>query len=280
MDSLILTTDAIADPGLLAENLKVLSEISLEGAWLGIAAYTLHIYLDFSAYSDMAIGMGRMIGLHYLENFNYPYISRSVTEFWRRWHMSLGTFFRDYVYIPLGGNRCSFGRMLLNTLVVWALTGLWHGASWNFVIWGLWSFVFLMVEKFALKKWLDKLPVLPHLYLIVFAMLGWVIFRFTDIRLALELVKSLSGLNGNALTSFTSHLQLQSHLYLLLVSCIACTPFTKVLGQKLGAAARKNTFFGKVWDLTVYGLIPALLLLASTACLVGDSYNPFIYFQF
>ena len=280
VDSLILTTDAIADPGLLAENLKVLSEISLEGAWLGIAAYTLLIYLDFSAYSDMAIGMGRMIGLHYLENFNYPYISRSVTEFWRRRHMSLGTFFRDYVYIPLGGNRCSFGRMLLNTQVVWALTGLWHGASWNFVIWGLWSFVFLMVEKFALKKWLDKLPVLPHLYLIVFAMLGWVIFRFTDIRLALELVKSLFGLNGNALTSFTSHLQLQSHLYLLLVSCIACTPFTKVLGQKLGAAARKNTFFGKVWDLTVYGLIPALLLLASTACLVGDSYTPFIYFQF
>ena len=275
-DSIILADKAISDPTLFAANTEALSNLSVLGAWLGLAAYALHIYLDFSAYSDMAIGMGRMLGLRYLENFDYPYISRTVTEFWRRWHMSLGTFFRDYVYIPLGGNRCSFGRMLLNTLVVWALTGLWHGASWNFVIWGLWSFVFLMVEKFALKKWLDKLPVLPHLYLIVFAMLGWVIFRFTDIRLALELVKSLFGLNGNALTSFTSHLQLQSHLYLLLVSCIACTPFTKVLGQKLGAAARKNTFFGKVWDLTVYGLIPALLLLASPACLGGDRYNPFI----
>ena len=280
VDSLILTTDAIMDPALFAQNLKVLSDISVEGAWLGIAAYTLHIYLDFSAYSDMAIGMGRMIGLHYLENFNYPYISRSVTEFWRRWHMSLGTFFRDYVYIPLGGNRCSFGRMLFNTLVVWALTGLWHGASWNFVIWGLWSFLFLMVEKFALKKWLDKIPVISNLYLIVFAMLGWVIFRFTDIRLALTLVKSLFGLNGNPLTSFTSHLQLQSHLYLLIVSCIACTPAVKLLGQKLSAAVRNRVVLERVWDVVVYSLIPALLLLVSTACLVGDSYNPFIYFQF
>jgi len=155
-DSLILADSVAADATLLAANLEFLSEQSVLGAWLGIFAYGLHIYLDFSAYSDMAIGMGRMIGLHYLENFNYPYISRSVTEFWRRWHMSLGTFFRDYVYIPLGGNRCSFGRMLLNTFVVWALTGLWHGASWNFVLWGLWSFLFLMVEKFALKKWLDR----------------------------------------------------------------------------------------------------------------------------
>jgi len=280
VDSLILTTDAIANPALFAENFKALSSVSMEGAWLGIAAYTLHIYLDFSAYSDMAIGMGRMIGLHYLENFNYPYISRSVTEFWRRWHMSLGTFFRDYVYIPLGGNRCSFGRMLLNTFVVWALTGLWHGASWNFVLWGLWSFLFLMVEKFALKKWLDRVPILSNLYLILFAMLGWVIFRFTDIRLALALVKSLFGLNGNPVTSFTSHLQLQSHLYLLLVSCVACTPLLKQLKQKAEAAASRHALTGAIWNTVVYSLIPVLLLLASTACLVGDSYNPFIYFQF
>jgi alginate O-acetyltransferase complex protein AlgI len=260
--------------------MKALSNLSVEGAWLGIAAYTLHIFLDFSAYSDMAIGMGRMIGLHYLENFNYPYISRSVTEFWRRWHMSLGTFFRDYVYIPLGGNRCSFGRMLFNTLIVWALTGLWHGASWNFVLWGLWSFLFLMVEKFALKKWLDRIPVLSNLYLIVFAMLGWVIFRFTDIHLMLALVKSLFGLNGNSLTSFTSHLQLQSHLFLLIISSVACTPLVKLLGQKIGSAVRKNAVLEIIWDIVVYGLIPVVLLLISTACLVGDSYNPFIYFQF
>ena len=279
-DSLILSTDAISNGALFAENLEALSSLSLEGAWLGIAAYTLHIYLDFSAYSDMAIGMGRMIGLHYLENFNYPYISRSVTEFWRRWHMSLGTFFRDYVYIPLGGNRCSFGRMLLNTFVVWALTGLWHGASWNFVIWGLWSFVFLMVEKFALKKVLDKVPVISNLYLLVFAMLGWVIFRFTDIRLALVLVKSLFGLNGNPLTSFTSHLQLQSHLYLLVVCMVASTPLMKTLGQKIASLAHSHGRLGKCWDILFYSLIPAALLLISTACLVGDSYNPFIYFQF
>jgi len=279
-DSLILSTDAIADASLFAENLEVLTALSVEGAWLGIAAYTLHIYLDFSAYSDMAIGMGRMIGLHYLENFNYPYISRSVTEFWRRWHMSLGTFFRDYVYIPLGGNRRGFGRMLLNTFVVWALTGLWHGASWNFVIWGLWSFLFLMVEKFALKKWLDRIPVLSNLYLLVFAMLGWVIFRFTDIRLALALVKSLFGLNGNPVTSFTAHLQLQSHLYLLIVCCIASTPLVKNLGRRFTDFAHSNALLGKCWDFLFYSLIPVVLLLASTACLVGDSYNPFIYFQF
>jgi len=279
-DSLILTTDAIANPALFTENLDILSSLSVEGAWLGIAAYTLHIYLDFSAYSDMAIGMGRMIGLHYLENFNYPYISRSVTEFWRRWHMSLGTFFRDYVYIPLGGNRCSFGRMLLNTFVVWALTGLWHGASWNFVLWGLWSFLFLMVEKFFLKKLLDKIPVLSNIYLLVFAMLGWVIFRFTDTRLALALVKSLFGLNGNPMTSFTSHLQLQSHLYLLVICIIAATPLMKLLGQKVSTFAHNHSGLGNCWDFLFYSLIPVLLLLISTACLVGDSYNPFIYFQF
>jgi len=279
-DSLILSTNAIGDGALFAENLEALTSLSVEGAWLGIAAYTLHIYLDFSAYSDMAIGMGRMIGLHYLENFNYPYISRSVTEFWRRWHMSLGTFFRDYVYIPLGGNRCSFLRMLLNTFVVWALTGLWHGASWNFVIWGLWSFLFLMVEKFALKKVLDKVPVVSNLYLLVFAMVGWVIFRFTDIRLALALVKSMFGLNGNVLTSFTSRLQLQSHLYLLIVCMVASTPVMKILGQKVSAFAHAHGFLGRCWDVFFYSLIPVLLLLISTACLVGDSYNPFIYFQF
>ena len=280
VDSLILTTDAIANPALFAENVQALSKVSVEGAWLGVAAYTLHIYLDFSAYSDMAIGMGRMIGLHYLENFNYPYISRSVTEFWRRWHMSLSTFFRDYVYIPLGGNRCSFGRMLFNTFVVWALTGLWHGASWNFVVWGLWSFLFLMVEKFALKKWLDRIPVLSNLYLLVFAMLGWVIFRFTDIRLAFTLVKSLFGLNGNPVTSFTSHMQLQSHLYLLVIASLACTPAVKFLGQKAAAFVRGRRILSGVWDVLIYAVIPVLLLLISTACLVGDSYNPFIYFQF
>ena len=180
-DSLILSDSVARDLGKLAQNLQYFEDISVLGGWLGIIAYSLHIYLDFSAYSDMAIGMGRMIGLHYLENFNYPYISRSITEFWRRWHMSLGTFFRDYVYIPLGGSRCSKGRMIFNTFVVWALTGIWHGASWNFLLWGLWFFLFLMLERFVLKKWLEKVPVISNVYLLVVVLIGWVIFRFTNV---------------------------------------------------------------------------------------------------
>jgi alginate O-acetyltransferase complex protein AlgI len=228
----------------------------------------------------MAIGMGKMLGLHYLENFNYPYISRTVTEFWRRWHMSLGTFFRDYVYIPLGGSRCSKPRMVLNTLVVWALTGLWHGASWNFLLWGLWFFVFLMLERFFLKKWLEKIPVLSNLYLLVVVLLGWVVFRFTNLELGWMLTKSLFGLNGNALTSFTTQIQVESNLYLLIVAAFASLPVMKWLRIRLEAYAHNHTVLGKVWDVVFYSLIPVVLLLLSTACLVGDSYNPFIYFQF
>ncbi len=279
-EAMILSDSVAADPSRFAENIQLLGNLPVLGAWLGIIAYGLHIYLDFSAYSDMAIGMGKMLGLNYLENFNYPYISRSITEFWRRWHMSLGTFFRDYVYIPLGGSRCSKPRMVLNTFVVWALTGLWHGASWNFVIWGLWFFAFLMLERFALKKWLEKVPVLSNLYLLVVVMIGWVIFRFTDIRLGLVLVKSLFGLNGNALSSFTSEIQLQSHSILLLVSVIASTPVMKLLRQKLESFALSRGSLATVWNVIFYSILPVILLLLSTAGLVGDSYNPFIYFQF
>ena len=282
-DAMILADSTARDAAAFAENLSVLENIPVLGGWLGIIAYGLHIYLDFSAYSDMAIGMGKMLGLHYLENFNYPYISRTVTEFWRRWHMSLGTFFRDYVYIPLGGSRCSKARMVLNTFVVWALTGLWHGASWNFVIWGLWFFAFLMLERFALKKWLEKVPVISNLYLIVVVMIGWVIFRYTDFRLGLALAKSLFGLNGNALSSFPAEIQLKSHSILLLVSVVASTPLAKVLRQKTEAFALSYghmSVVSKVWHVVFYSVIPVILLLLSTAGLVGDSYNPFIYFQF
>ena len=279
-ESLILSDSAIADLSQLAASTEALQSLSVLGAWTGIIAYSLHIYLDFSAYSDMAIGMGRMIGLHYLENFNYPYISRTVTEFWRRWHMSLGTFFRDYVYIPLGGSRVSRPRMVLNTFVVWALTGLWHGASWNFVVWGLWFFVFLMLERFALKKWLEKIPVISNLYLLVVAALGWVIFRFTNMELMGELFKSLFGLNGNALTRFTDEIQLQSNLYLLLAAMAASTPLPKRLKEKVQTLAYRHDFTAFCYNTVFYGMIPVALLLLSTACLVGDSYNPFIYFQF
>ena len=279
-DTMLLADSTAADAALLTQNLEALSSLSVLGAWLGILAYALHIYLDFSAYSDMAIGMGRMLGLHYPENFNYPYISRTVTEFWRRWHISLSTFFRDYVYIPLGGSRCSVPRMVRNTFIVWALTGLWHGASWNFVLWGLWFFVFLMLERAGLKKLLEKIPILSNLYLLIVVTVGWVIFRFTDIRLGLTLVKSMFGLNGNPLTEFTAQIQLQSHMFLLLAAAAASLPLMKHLKEKLEKLAACRGSLETVWNVVVYSVIPVVLLLLSTACLVGNSYNPFIYFRF
>ena len=220
----------------------------------------------------MAIGMGRMLGLHYPENFNYPYISRSVTEFWRRWHISLGTFFRDYVYIPLGGNRGKRWKVIRNTFVVWALTGLWHGASLNYVLWGLWFFLLLMLERGGLKKLLSKVPVLSNLYLLLAVSIGWVIFRFTDLRLMAAFLRSLFGLNGNALTDFSSGILLQNNLYLLLFSALISAPVCPLLKTWLET--------GKAGKVLLYGILPVLLLLLSTACLVGNSYNPFLYFQF
>ena len=279
-NALILSDSAAADMTQLAANIAYMESIPIAGAWVGLIAYALHIYLDFSAYSDMAIGMGRMLGLHYLENFNYPYISRTVTEFWRRWHMSLGTFFRDYVYIPLGGSRCSKPRMVFNTFIVWALTGLWHGASWNFVLWGLWFFAFLMLERFFLKKWLDKVPVLSNLYLLVVVLVGWVIFRYTNTDLGWALIRSLFGANGNELNGFTTQIQIQSNMYLLIAAALASTPLMKQLRIRLEGFAQSHGVLGKVWNVVFYSILPVILLLLSTACLVGDSYNPFIYFQF
>lgn len=279
-DSLILSTGALESAEKFSENLQTLSNLPVLGAWVGILAYGLHIYLDFSAYSDMAIGMGKMLGLHYLENFNFPYISKSVTEFWRRWHMSLGTFFRDYVYIPLGGNRGSLLRVIFNTFVVWALTGLWHGASWNFMLWGLWFFLFLMLERWVLKPLLKKGRVLPHVYLLTVVMLGWVIFRYADVRLGFALTKSLFGLNGNALTGFSSVIQLKSNLFLLLAAIVASTPLMQLLKKKLQEVCYAGSAGAAAYEVIQYSILPVILLLLSTACLVGDSYNPFIYFQF
>ena len=270
-DALILPNPAADAVSAAAQTLQGQSVL---GLWLGVAAYALQIYLDFSAYSDMAIGMGRMLGLHYPENFNYPYIAHSVKEFWRRWHMTLGSFFRDYVYIPLGGNRRGAARWVFNTLVVWALTGLWHGASWNFLLWGLWYFVFLLIERAFLGKALEKLPVLRNLYLLLVVLLGWVLFRYSDLGLVAAVVKGMFGANGNALSSFTAETLGKNKIFLLLVSAVACTPLAKTVGAKLDARG------GRGWAAVRYGVIPAALLLLSTAALVGDSYNPFIYFQF
>ncbi len=284
-DTMLLTDAAIADAAAFTANLQSLSGTSVLGLWLGILAYTLQIYLDFSAYSDMAIGMGRMLGLHYLENFDYPYVSRSVTEFWRRWHMSLGTFFRDYVYIPLGGNRRGLARTILNLFIVWGLTGLWHGASWNFVLWGLYYFVFLVLERLFLQKFFQKLPRIPsailsHVYLLLVVTLGWVWFKFTDIRLALTMFKGLFGLTGNVFSDFVAVTELKSHMYFLIFCVMASTPLFRRLDEKWRLAGENRPVVAKSYTVVFCGLLPVLYLILSTAGLVGNSYNPFLYFQF
>ena len=258
----------------LASAAEALSRQSVLGLWLGAVAYALQIYLDFSAYSDMAIGMGRMLGLHYPENFDYPYVSRSVKEFWRRWHMTLGAFFADYVYIPLGGNRCSVPRWVFNTFVVWALTGLWHGASWNFVLWGLWFFLFQLMERAFLGKVLKKVPVLSSLYLLLVVLLGWVLFRYSDLGIVRTVVCGMFGAGGRVLGDFATVTLAKNKAFLLTVSALVCTPLAKRIGLWLDGRA------GGAWRFVKYALLPVVLLLLSTAALVGDSYNPFIYFQF
>ena len=279
-DQLLLSPDTASNASLFAENLHTLSGLTALGAWVGVAAFMLQIYLDFSAYSDMAIGMGRMLGLHYLENFDYPYMSKTVTEFWRRWHISLGTFFRDYVYIPLGGSRCSKARSVLNLFVVWALTGLWHGANWNFVLWGLYFFVFIVIERLFLKKLFDKLHVLPHIYLLFVVFAGWILFHFTDVRLGWTVFLGLFTANGNAASDFVSLTLLKNNLFLLAVSVLACTPLAKCMAAGAGKRLCRSISGERLWNLGAYIIFPILLLLLSTASLVGDSYDFFIYFNF
>ncbi|MBQ3276527.1 MAG: MBOAT family protein [Oscillospiraceae bacterium] len=271
---------ALAD-ALLGGAIPSLRGLSVLGAWLGVGAFMLQIYLDFSAYSDMAIGLGRMLGLHYPENFNYPYIARSVTDFWRRWHMTLSRFFRDYLYIPLGGSRCSPARRVFNLLLVWILTGLWHGASWNFVLWGLYFVVLLAAERLFLGKLLEKLRVLPHIYLLLAVLIGWVLFYFTDLSGGWIVFRGLFGLNGNRLSDFYAVTALKNHLFLLAVSAVCATPALRTLSAGLDSAARRRGAAAlTVWEVCRNCAVPVLLLLLSTCALVGDSYNPFIYFRF
>lgn len=247
--------------------------------WVGMFAYALQIYLDFSAYSDMAIGMGRMIGIHYLENFDYPYISRSVTEFWRRWHMSLGSFFRDYVYIPLGGNRKGRVRTYLNLFIVWFLTGLWHGASWNFVLWGLYFFIFLVIEKIGLLKLLSKAKIVSHIYLSLIVYFGWILFRFTDVNSIVNTLKTMFLVGDVSFTSFETTTVVLSNMFILLFSAVVSTSVVKRIGEILRYSYMDKTGMSVLYAIGRI-LIPVLLLILSTAALVGDSYNPFLYFQF
>lgn len=274
----LLVSDALissATDTALAE----LSSRSAAALWVGVLLYMLQIYLDFSAYSDMAIGMGLMVGFHFKENFDYPYTAKSVTEFWRRWHISLGSFFRDYVYIPLGGNRKGTFKTYRNIAVVWLLTGLWHGASWNFVLWGLFFCVFLVAEKLGLLKALNKAPaVLSHLYLLTVVYFGWILFRFSDFSFIPVVLKGLFGLNGNAFSDFETKTLITGNIVFIAIAVLSVTPLAKKIAEKL-----KSLNKGSVYTFvrtSAEALTPVVLLVLSTVNLVGDSYNPFLYFQF
>ena len=236
---------------------------------LGAIAYMLQIYFDFSAYSDMAIGIGRILGFHFLENFNFPYIASSVTDFWRRWHMSLSSFFRDYVYIPLGGNRVSKARWIFNLLVVWGLTGLWHGASWNFVLWGLYYFVFLVVEKLWLGKYLEKTHVIKHIYTLIVVLGGWIIFRCEGLRSIIAFGKDLFSFSTGDINTLLIYLETYG-LYLV-IGIIFSTPIYYVI---------KNKFNDKVWFNAIKYVGLLVLFMISICYLARSAFNPFIYFRF
>lgn len=252
---------------------RVTQDPSVLFSWLYAVSYTLHIYFDFSGYSDMAIGLGRMFGFSFPENFNYPYISRSITEFWRRWHMSLSSWFRDYVYIPLGGNRKGKARQIFNILVVWMLTGFWHGASWNFVFWGLWFALLLIVEKSFLLKTLDSSRVLGRVYVLLAVLLGFVLFDASSLSGAISCMGSLFGLAGIPGESAEGLYLLKSNAILLCIAILGATPLPKIALQKC-----ESRFPKAAAVLVPIGEI--MLLALATACLVDGSYNPFLYFRF
>lgn len=252
-----------------------LASLSVAGAWFGVLLYTLQIYYDFSAYSDMAIGLGRMFGFHYHQNFNYPYIAKSVTEFWRRWHISLSSFFRDYVYIPLGGK---YRHQIFNICVVWFLTGLWHGASWNFILWGVFYGALLIVEKLGLLKVLEKIPsVFSHLYLLFLTLIGWTIFYTTDLRKLGGYFGVMFGLSGNALSDPQLSITFMNNLFWLVVAVLFCMPITQLVKRWAQAQRSEGVRAG---ILIVNAIMNVMLLFVCTAMLVGDSYNPFLYFRF
>ena len=253
------------------------AQISVLTAWMGLAAYTFQIYFDFSGYSDMAIGLGYMFGFRFLENFNYPYISKSITEFWRRWHISLGTWFREYVYIPLGGNRVGKWRHIRNIFIVWLLTGIWHGASWNFVLWGLYYGVLLLAEKFIFGKYLEKLPALfQHIYCMFFVMLGWNLFVFDDIGCGIGFLKSLFGIYGQGLLNRETIYLLYNHAVLLAFCIIGSTKLPQRFGKWVCAKLENRTLSLAIVQNAFY----IVVFLPSVAWLVDASFNPFLYFRF
>ena len=244
--------------------------------WIFGISYMLQLYFDFSAYSDMAIGLGRIFGFHFPENFNYPYISKSITEFWRRWHISLSTWFKDYVYIPLGGNREGKYKQIRNILIVWLLTGIWHGANWTFLIWGLLFGIILIIEKIFLNKFMEKLPsFIRRIYVLFIVMILFIIFNSDNMSVALTNIKGLFGMNGEAFVNdYTLH-YLKSYLPVLIIALVGSTPFIKILIDKL----RKNKYVNNIINILEPILI-VIILVVVTSYLIDNSYNPFLYFRF
>ena len=252
--------------GSLWDTISSMQELTVATAWLGAIAYSFQIYFDFSGYSDMAIGLGRMFGFHFLENFDFPYVSKSITEFWRRWHISLGSWFREYVYIPLGGNRKGKLRQVMNLLIVWMLTGLWHGASWNFVLWGLYYGLLLILEKLFLSKIMERLSgVLKHIYSLFLILLGWMIFAQTDMSRLGVYLKAMFGVGVELVNSdFWYFLSCNGVLLVILVLC-SMNVWKRIPQKMLGVCKP---------------VLMVLFMALSFAFLVGDSYNPFLYFRF
>lgn len=261
--------------GELVAVFKASDERSAAFYWLYAVAYTLHVYFDFSGYSDMAIGLGRVFGFHFSENFNYPYISSSITEFWRRWHISLGSWFRDYLYIPLGGNRVSKSRWLINICVVWMATGLWHGAAWNFVLWGVWFAMILMAEKLWLLKPLGNLKVLDHVYVMLLVMFSFVIFDAQSIPEAFSAIGAMCGAAGLPVVSRLCVYYLRSYAVILLLAILGATPLPAMVVRRLSANKTGKKIVGLAEPFVLTGL-----LAVCTAFLIDGSFNPFLYFRF
>ena len=265
---------------ILANNIGILwnqiigqpiSEIPVLTAWFGAICFSFQIYFDFSGYSDMAIGLGRMFGFHFPENFDHPYTSKSITEFWRRWHISLGTWFKEYVYIPLGGSKKGRKRLVINLLIVWTLTGLWHGASWNFVIWGVYFGVLLIIEKLILEKYLEKLPsIFRHIYTMFFVVISWIIFAFDDMTNVCTYLKAMFGMNNTVLLNSELLYMISTHALLIIICILASTTFMK----KININKDKN------WYVIIRNLACMAMFFISVCFLIGSTYNPFLYFRF
>ena len=272
----------LAKKVLIANSMYDLSEIMYAAEektvlmyWLYAISVALYIYFDFSGYSDMAIGLGKVFGFHFLENFNYPFISKSATEFWRRWHMSLGSWFRDYLYIPLGGNRVSKGRHIINIFAVWLFTGFWHGASWNFILWGVFFGVLLLIEKFWLLKALNKSAVLSRVYILLAALLSFVVFQIPTLTEAFSYIGGMFGAGGIAFSSAETLYHLKSYAVLLIMALVGATPVVKTLAIKFSESKK----LGKIANV-IEPVMIAVLLIVVTAFLVDSSSNPFLYFRF